>query len=65
MNTYYMNGMVVYIANEADLVINKLKQQNSKVKDLLEEIKNDDGSRYNRPSYYFKVLKMLDEMREG
>jgi hypothetical protein len=60
-----MNGMVVYIANEADLVINKLKQQNSKVKDLLEEIKNDDGSRYNRPSYYFKVLKMLDEMREG
>lgn len=65
MNTYYINGMIVYIANEADLVINKLKQQNNDLKNLLEEIKNDDSSRYSRPSYYFKVLKMLDELREN
>ncbi len=57
--------MIVYIANEADLIINKLKQQNNELKNLLEEIKDDDGSRYSRPSYYFKVLKMLDEMREN
>lgn len=64
MNTYYVKGMVVYIANEADLVINKLKNQNEKMQKLLEEIKNDDGSRYNRPSYYFKVLRMLDELKQ-
>jgi len=64
MNSYYMNGMTVYIANEADLVINKLKKQNDMMKKLLEEVRDDDGSRYNRPSYYFKILKALDELRE-
>lgn len=64
MNSYYMNGMTVYIANEADLVINKLKKQNDMMKRLLEEVRDDDGSRYNRPSYYFKILKVLDELRE-
>jgi hypothetical protein len=59
-----MNGMTVYIANEADLVINKLKKQNDMMKRLLEEVRDDDGSRYNRPSYYFKILKVLDELRE-
>lgn len=34
-------------------------EEYEKIHKLLMDIKNDDGSRYNRPSYCYKVLEIL------
>lgn len=39
------------------------QNQYSRSIDLLREIADDDGSRYNRPSYYTKVLQFLSERK--
>ena len=45
----------------SQLYIEKLEQENARLRELLKEVVNDDGSRYNRPSYYFKIKKALED----
>lgn len=46
-----------YFLNELD----KIKEENKLMKELLNEVLNDDGSRYNRPSYYYKIKDFLNK----
>ena len=45
----------------SQLYIEKLEQENARLRELLKEVVNDDESRYNRPSYYFKIKKALED----
>lgn len=45
----------------SQLYIEKLEQENARLRELLKEVVDDDGSRYNRPSYYFKIKKALEK----
>ena len=39
--------------------IEELQKENARFKDLLWRVLSDDGSRYNRPGYYFEIKKEL------
>lgn len=40
--------------------IERLSKENAQMISLLQEVLNDDGSRYNQPGYYFKIKNFLD-----
>lgn len=42
----------------------RIKEKYLRAIDLLNDVKNDDGGRYNRPSYYYDVCKFLNELEQ-
>lgn len=44
--------------------IDEITNENARLRELLKEVVNDDGSRYNRPSYYFKIKKALEKKND-